>query len=121
MTTTSTTAALRVRPMDQPDERMEPPLARIDVTTVDATTIVRIVAQPGWRWSTSMGPAAGTASCQLAHVGYVISGRLHIVNDDGTEGEIAGGDAWALDPGHDAWVVGDEPVHFLEVSAAATG
>lgn len=114
--TTTTSAPLRVRPMDEPDERMEPPLARIDVATLDGTTIIRIVAQPGWRWSTSMGPTAGTATCQLAHVGYVISGRLHIVSDDGTEGDITAGDAWALDAGHDAWVVGDEPVHFLEVA-----
>jgi hypothetical protein len=104
--------------MDEADERMEPPLATVDVATLDGTTLIRIVAQPGWRWSTSMGPSAGTATCQLPHVGYVISGRMHIVNDDGSEGDITGGDAWALDAGHDAWVVGDEPVHFLEVVAA---
>ena len=119
--TTSTRAPLRVRPMDQPDERLEPPLATVDITTVDTTTLIRIVAQPGWRWSTSMGPSAGTASCQAPHVGYVISGRLHIVNDDGSEGDITAGDAWALDAGHDAWVVGDEPVHVLEISAGPTG
>lgn len=115
---TTTSAGLHVRPMDQPDERMEPPLARVDVTTLDGTTIMRIVAEPGWRWSTSMGPTAGTESCEVAHTGYLISGRLGIRMDDGTEGELAGGDAFTLAAGHDGWVIGDEPVVLLEVSAA---
>lgn len=116
--TTITRPGLHVRPMDQPDERIEPPLARVDVTTLDGITIMRIVAEPGWRWSTSMGPSAGTPSCEVPHTGYVIAGRLHVVPDDGAEGELVAGDSFTLAAGHDAWVVGDEPVEFLEIVAA---
>jgi hypothetical protein len=116
--TTTEHISLHVRPMDQPDERLEPPLGRIDVTALGRITIVRIVVQPGWRWSTSMGPTAGTASCEVPHTGYVISGRLHVAPDDGSEGELKAGDAFTLAAGHDAWVVGDEPVEFLEIVVA---
>jgi hypothetical protein len=113
--TTSTPNALQVRSLDEPDTCLEPPLARVDSVTIDDRTIVRVVAQPGWRWSTSVGPSAGTASCELPHVGYLVSGRLHVRHDDGTEGELTAGDAFTLTAGHDAWVVGDEEVVLLEV------
>jgi mannose-6-phosphate isomerase-like protein (cupin superfamily) len=111
--------ALVVRSMDEPDERREPPLARVDVTNSGDTTIARAVAQPGWKWSTSVKPIAGTDSCEVAHTGYVISGRIHIRMDDGSEAELSAGDVFTCAPGHDAWVVGDEPVEFLEVAPIA--
>jgi hypothetical protein len=116
--TTTTSSSLTVRPMDEPDERLEPPLARIDMTTLQGITLVRIVVEPGWRWSTSMGPIAGTATCQVPHVGYVLRGRLHILTDAGEEGELGAGDAFTMGAGHDGWVVGDEPVEFLEIVTA---
>ena len=117
--TTVQSASLVVRSMDEPDERREPPLARVDVCNIGDTTIARAVAQPGWKWSESVKPIAGTDSCEVAHTGYVISGRLHIVMDDGNEADLKGGDAFTCAPGHDAWVVGDEPVAFLEVAPVA--
>lgn len=114
--TTVENASLVVRSMDEPDERREPPLARIDVATIGDTTIARAVAQPGWKWSTSIKPIAGTDSCEVAHTGYVIAGRLHVKMDDGDEAELTAGDVFICAPGHDAWVVGDEPVQFLEVA-----
>jgi quercetin dioxygenase-like cupin family protein len=66
------------------------------------------VFQPGWRWSEDVKPIAGTQSCQAPHAIYVISGRMGIRMDDGTEGEIGPGDIAMIEPGHDAWVVGDE-------------
>ena len=69
-------------------------------------------------------PIAGTDSCQVHHVGYVLSGRMKVVMDDGTETEASAGDAAVIPPGHDAWIVGDEPCVWLEFTGAyryATG
>lgn len=64
--------------------------------------------EPGWRWSEHIKPIAGTDSCQATHLLYVLSGRMKIVMDDGSEGEVGPGDFASIEPGHDAWVVGDE-------------
>jgi quercetin dioxygenase-like cupin family protein len=64
--------------------------------------------EPGWRWSEHVKPLAGTDSCQVAHVGYVLQGRMNVAMDDGTNVEIAAGDFFTLPAGHDAWIVGDE-------------
>jgi len=109
-----------VRSMDTPDETNEFPLVRLDSTTLGDTTLVRVVAQPGWRWSTSVGPIVGAPLCPAPHTGYVISGRLAIRMDDGTEAELGAGDAFTCGGGHDGWVVGDETVQFLEVAPAAS-
>jgi hypothetical protein len=85
------------------------------------TTIVRAVFNPGWRWSTDIKPQAGTESCQVAHAGIVLSGRLTVRMDDGTELEAGPGDAHVVSPGHDAWVVGDEPCVLIDVTPAAPG
>lgn len=63
---------------------------------------------PGWRWSEHVKPIAGTDSCQAPHAAYVISGRMHVVMDDGTESDFGPGDVMIAPPGHDAWTVGDE-------------
>jgi hypothetical protein len=78
--------------------------------------------QPCWRWSECIKPVVGTDSCQALHIGTVLSGRMHIVHDDGTEADIGPGDAYRIAPGHDAWVVGDEPVvgYEFESTTAAT-
>ena len=64
--------------------------------------------KPGWQWSKHVKPIAKTESCQAAHLGYVISGRMKVVMDDGTEQEFGAGDFMSCPPGHDAWIVGDE-------------
>jgi hypothetical protein len=64
--------------------------------------------EPGWKWSECVKPVAGTDSCQLRHIGVVSQGRLAVVHDDGTELEFGAGNAYTIEPGHDAWVVGDE-------------
>jgi quercetin dioxygenase-like cupin family protein len=74
----------------------------------------RGVFEPGWRWSEHVKPIAGTDSCQTAHLGYVLSGRMHIVMDDGSEGECGPGDAVYIAPGHDAWTVGGEPCVMVD-------
>jgi hypothetical protein len=69
--------------------------------------------KPGWRWSEHLKPVAGTDSCQGTHLICCISNRMHVVMDDGTEADVGPGDVVAIEPGHDAWVVGDES--FLSV------
>src|SRR5262249_6347934 len=70
--------------------------------------------QPGWRWSKDVKPIAGTPSCQHRHVGYVMSGHLHVLMEDGTEADLVEGDAYEIPPGHDGWVVGDKPWLTIE-------
>lgn len=76
--------------------------------------------EPGWRFSTDVGPIVGTTTCQTRHLGYVLSGRMHVKMDDGTEAEVGPGDVFDLPAGHDAWVVGDEPVVMVDTSPDAT-
>ena len=93
-------------------------MGRIDIVNLDETTIGRFVWEPGWRWSKDVAPVVLTESCQNRHVGYVMAGHLHVVMDDGTELDIAAGDAYEIPPGHDAWVVGDERLDMVEFASA---
>jgi ketosteroid isomerase-like protein len=76
--------------------------------------------EPGWRWSKDIAPIAGTKTCQNRHLGYVLSGRIHVTFDDGTETEIGPGDIFDLPAGHDAYVVGDKPCVMLDISSDVT-
>jgi hypothetical protein len=89
---------------------------RVQIVKVGSTTIGRAQFEPGWRWSNDVKPIAGTDACMIHHKGYVISGRLHVVMDDGSEFEVGPGDADDIPPGHDAWVVGDEPYVGVDFS-----
>jgi mannose-6-phosphate isomerase-like protein (cupin superfamily) len=93
----------------EPDETRTPDKTRVDVVGLGTVTAGRITLQPGWRWSECIKPVAQTERCQVRHVGTVTSGTLHVAHDDGTEVDVGPGDAFVIDPGHDAWVVGDEP------------
>ena len=83
---------------------------------LDGVTFGKITLLPGWRWSESVKPIAGTASCEAPHTQYHISGRLAIRMDDGTEFVYGPGDVAQVPPGHDAWVVGDEPAVIIDVT-----
>ncbi|GAA4900811.1 cupin domain-containing protein [Streptomyces coeruleoprunus] len=87
---------------------------RLDLLHTDQGPVGRAVFEPGWRWSQHVKPIAGTDSCQAAHTGYVVSGRIKVVMDDGESGEAGPGDFISIEPGHDAWVVGDEPCVTLD-------
>jgi hypothetical protein len=93
-----------------PDETREFPHGRAEILNVGGGEVGRLTFQPGWRWSSDVKPIAGTASCEAPHFQYHVSGRLAISMDDGTEFIAGPGDVTALPSGHDAWVVGDEPV-----------
>ncbi|HXF71449.1 MAG TPA: cupin domain-containing protein [Actinomycetota bacterium] len=81
----------------------------VRIAKTGSITVSRATFRPGWRWSNDVKPIAGTDSCMVHHKGVTISGRLHVVMDDGEEFEIGLGDVSEIRPGHDAWVVGDEP------------
>lgn len=113
-------ANLHAGKLDQPDETREIPNGRVELVRMGDATIGRFTFQPGWRWSESVKEIAGTDSCQTHHVGYAASGRLHVVSDGGEEAEVGAGEAYVVMPGHDAWVVGDEPFVGIEFQGAET-
>ena len=100
---------LRRKRFDRPDEVRTVEKARIELVELGELAIGRAVFQPGWRWSEHVKPIVGTESCQVHHIGYVVSGRLRVEMTDGASLEVMGGDAFEIPPGHDAWVIGDEP------------
>jgi quercetin dioxygenase-like cupin family protein len=89
---------------------------KLDLLSVGQLKIGRGVFEPGWRWSEHVKPIAGTDSCQAAHTGYVLEGRMAVRMDDGNEVEYRSGDAFYMPPGHDAWIVGDERCVLLDVT-----
>ena len=93
---------------DSADETRTPDKTKVDVVRVGGTTAARFAFEPGWRWSECVKPVVGTESCQVRHVGVVQSGRLHVEHEDGSTAEVGPGEAYVIEPGHDAWVVGDE-------------
>ena len=103
-------AGVEVKSCNTPDEtRRLADKGTVELVQLGGVTIGRVTLQPGWRWSEHVKPIVKTDSCQAPHTGYVISGRLHVKMDDGTEREIGPGDTFVCQAGHDAWVVGDEP------------
>jgi hypothetical protein len=107
-------ASIETKSMDRPDETRTPDKTSVSVVHLGEATVGRFTLQPGWRWSDCIKPVAGTDSCQAAHLGYVVSGTIHIAATDGAEADLSAGDAYRLEPGHDAWVVGNEPLVALE-------
>jgi uncharacterized cupin superfamily protein len=91
----------------------------MDVVTLGDFTIGRGTFEPGWKWSEDVKPIAGTDSCQVHHTGYCVSGTMTIRKDDGSELTIGPGDAVDIEPGHDAWVDGDEACIFLDTGVKA--
>src|SRR2546430_17021308 len=110
---------IEAKNLGKPEETRSFNNGEMAIVNVSGVTIGRATFQPGWKWSNDVKPIAGTDSCQAPHTGYVISGRMHIVMDDGTEADAGPGDAVAISPGHDAWIVGDEPCVMLDWSGAA--
>lgn len=92
---------------------------KIEIVNTDAGPVGRATFNPGWRWSQHVKPIVGTDSCQVAHLGYVVSGRMVLRTDDGVETEFGPGDVVVAGPGHDAWVVGDEPSVQVDFQGAA--
>jgi hypothetical protein len=107
---------LEKKSLSRPEETRTFDKGRVDLVTVGEVTFGRARLQPGWRWSTSVKPIAKTESCEAPHLQYHVSGRLHVRMDDGTEVEFGPGDISQIPPGHDAWVVGPEPVEVIDIT-----
>ena len=108
-------AGIESKSFDSPDETR--PFAgkgQMDVVNLAGLSVGRGTFEPGWRWSENVKPIAGTDSCQALHLGYIVSGRMRVVMNDGTEAEAGPGEVVHIEPGHDAWIVGDEACVFLD-------
>lgn len=92
---------------------------QLELVNVEGGVVGRATFKPGWKWSEHVKPIAKTESCQAAHTGYFISGRMVIVMDDGERMEYGPGDFMSAAPGHDAWVVGDEPCVVIDWQGSA--
>jgi class 3 adenylate cyclase len=103
---------------DEPDETVSLSNLTGQIVVLGEVYVGRYVHHPGWRWSKDVKPLVGTPSCQYHHQGIVLSGRMHVASDDGAEKEIGPGEAFDIPPGHDAWVIGDEPLISIEFRGA---
>ncbi|WP_246142445.1 VOC family protein [Nocardioides rubriscoriae] len=113
-------ASIAVRNIADPHETR--PFAahgRMDVVTLGDFTLGMGTFEPGWRWSTDVRPIAGTDTCQVRHTGVCVAGRMTVLMDDGTERQICAGDVVLIEPGHDAWVDGDEACVLYDTGVAA--
>ena len=106
--------SIRRANLDDPDALRQLPLLDVSLARIGSTTLGRGVVQPGWRWSEHLKPVMGTESCPVHHVQLLVSGRFAVRMEDGEEAEFGPGDVMDVPPGHDAWVVGDEPAVLLD-------
>ena len=115
-------AGLIHKNFDRPEETrsFDQNSGKLELVNLDGGPVGRATFQPGWRWSTHMKSKAGTESCQVAHTGYLVSGRMKIVMNDGEEAEYGPGDCMEVPPGHDAWIVGDEPCVAIDWTGSGT-
>jgi hypothetical protein len=107
------------RDFSTPDETRTPDKTTVELVSIGDNQIGRYTFQPGWRWSECIKPVVGTESCQVEHTGYVVSGMLHIKHEDGSEGTVKAGEVYRIAPGHEGWVIGDEPMVCVEFQGAA--
>ena len=102
-------ASSQRKSMDMPDEERAIPNGKVEVWNLGDFVVGRATFNPGWRWSTDIKPIAGTDWCEYHHLGLMVQGRMHFITKDGMEMELEAGHLYEVLPGHDAWIVGDEP------------
>lgn len=112
-------AGVETRDFNSPDETRSPEKTRVELVNLAGGQIGRYTFEPGWRWSEHIKPVVKTDSCQVEHVGYIVSGTLSVKHDDGTEQEVGPGMVYRIAPGHDGWNAGQEPVVAVEFQGAA--
>ena len=105
------------RTFDIPDEIRQAGTGKADILHVGELSLMRFSLPAGWRWSRHVKPLTKTKSCQARHVQYVVSGHVRILMDDGSEMDLGPSDVAVIEPGHDAWVVGNQPFVAIEVAA----
>jgi hypothetical protein len=101
-------AGVEKRDFDSPDETRAPDKTRSDIVHLGGTAAARLTLEPGWSWAECVKPVAGTESCQHRHLGVVQSGHMRVTHDDGTVLDIGPGEAYVIEPGHNAEILGDE-------------
>ncbi len=111
-------ANMEKKNVGSPDETRKFEHGQMEVVKIGGGTVGRGTFNPGWKWSTDVKPVAGTDLCEAPHFMYQVSGRMKVVMKDGSELESGPGDIMAVPPGHDAWVVGDEPVVVIDWGGA---
>lgn len=111
---------ISVKNVEKPDERRDFPRGHVEVITLPGLSFGVATFEPGWRWSESVRPIAGTESCEVHHNGYVVHGRMIFETNDGSQAEVGPGDVFVCPSGHDAWVVGDEPVIVYDFAGGAS-
>jgi class 3 adenylate cyclase len=109
---------LQAKSFAVPDNVRTMPMVRFATVGLDDATVGHCSFEPGWRWSTEMGPLVGTSSCPIRHLGYSMAGAMHVVMDDGQTLDIGPDTVFDIPPGHDKWVVGDEPWVTIEWGAS---
>jgi hypothetical protein len=114
------TKSVEKKTFTAPDETRPFDKGKMDVLNIGNTQVGLGTFEPGWKWSLCVKPIAQTETCQAEHLGYVISGRMHVVADDGAEAEYGPGDVMYLAPGHDAWIVGVDPCTIVDFIGART-
>src|ERR1035437_575468 len=114
----ATSDKLQRRSFDSPDETRRPGRGTANVVKVGEFGLMSVSLPPGWRWSEDVKPTVNTDSCQALHVIEMHSGRMHVVHDDGSETDFGPGDVGLISPGHDAWVVGNEPAEYLDITGS---
>jgi len=107
-------AIMEGKSLNRPDEVRTFDKGKVEIINVGGRTVGRATFQPGWRWSNSLKPLVNTKSCEAPHFQYHISGTLRVKMDDGAERDFKAGDVSLLESGHDAWVIGDEPVVIVD-------
>lgn len=113
-------ASIEVNDFSAPDEVRSPERTTVELVKLGAGEIGRYTFQPGWQWSSCIKPVVGTDTCQVEHIGYVISGTLRVEHEDGTTLDAPAGSVYRIAPGHDGSVVGDQPAVVVEFQGAAT-
>lgn len=111
---TTTTALAEQKNFASPDETRTFDYGVVELLDIGDAQIGRLTLQPGWRWSEHVRPIAGTDLCEAPHFQYHVQGTLRVQMSDGSEFDAVAGDVTALPHGHDAWVVGDEPVVVVD-------
>jgi mannose-6-phosphate isomerase-like protein (cupin superfamily) len=109
-------AKMQKKSLNAPEETRSFPKGKVELVKVGDFTFGRATLEPGWKWSENVKPIVKTKSCEAPHTQYHVSGRLRVRMDDGTEHEYGPGDVGIVPPGHDAWVIGNEPVVIIDVT-----
>ena len=112
-------AQMLKKSFDAPEETRPITKGKVEVVDLGGLKAMRVTFEPGWRWSECVKPIVGTESCQVSHLTYIISGRMAVRMDDGSEAEFGPGDVGTIPPGHDAWIIGNETFVALDFQGGA--